>query len=156
MLSIDVPNREPFKVAHLVLDLNGTLSLDGQLLDGVADRITLLSKQLNVHLLTADTRGNAGALSASLGIELQRLEPGLEREQKAAFVRGLGSALVAAIGNGSNDAGMLQEAALGIAVLGPEGLSVEALQAADIVVRCVQDALDLLIHPRRLIATWRR
>ena len=156
MLIIDIPNRDPLELAYLVLDLNGTLSLDGQLMDGVVGRIGLLSEELDTHLLTADMRGTAAALSSHLGIGLQRLRPGHEREQKAALIQQLGPARVAAIGNGANDAGMLQIAALGIAVLGPEGLSVEALQAADIVVRYVQDALDLLIHPKRLIATWRR
>lgn len=51
---------------------------------------------------------------------------------------------------------MLAAAALGIAVLGPEGLATEALQAADLVVGQVEDALDLLLHPTRLLATLRR
>jgi hypothetical protein len=32
----------------------------------------------------------------------------------------------------------------------------EALQAADLVVGGIEDALDLLLHPRRLVATLRR
>ena len=50
---------------------------------------------------------------------------------------------------------MLQEAALGIAVLGPEGLAAEALLAADVVVASIEDALDLLLRPHRLVATLR-
>jgi len=63
---------------------------------------------------------------------------------------------VVATGNGANDAGMLQAAALGMAVLGPEGLAREALQEADVVMTSVHDGLDLLPHPRRLVATLRR
>jgi len=37
-----------------------------------------------------------------------------------------------------------------------EGAALEAVQAADIVVHDVRDALDLLLEPRRLIATLRR
>jgi soluble P-type ATPase len=51
---------------------------------------------------------------------------------------------------------MLSSAALGIAVLGPEGLAVEALRAAHVVVARIEDALDLLLHPQRLVATLRR
>ena len=40
---------------------------------------------------------------------------------KAQYVAGLGSDRCVAIGNGANDASMLELAALGIAVLGPEG-----------------------------------
>jgi soluble P-type ATPase len=51
---------------------------------------------------------------------------------------------------------MIQSAAIGIAVMGREGLSQEALQAADLVVPSILDALDLLLNPRRLVATLRR
>jgi soluble P-type ATPase len=51
---------------------------------------------------------------------------------------------------------MLEAAALGIAVLGDEGLATEALQAADVVAGSIVQALDLLIRPARLVATHRR
>lgn len=60
-----------------------------------------------------------------------------------------------AVGNGANDARMLERAALGIAVLGPEGLALSCLQAADVVVPDILAALDLLLFPRRLVATLR-
>lgn len=68
----------------------------------------------------------------------------------------LGAGQVVAIANGANAAQMLSAAALGIAGLGQEGLAVEALQAADLVVGRIDDALDLLLHPQRLVATLRR
>jgi len=61
-----------------------------------------------------------------------------------------------AIGNGANDVAMLSEAAHGIAGLGPEGLAVSALLAADVLVASIDDALELLLNPKRLIATLRR
>jgi soluble P-type ATPase len=51
---------------------------------------------------------------------------------------------------------MLKEAAIGIAVVGPEGASAAALQQADVVTRSIIDALDLLLNPRRLVATLRQ
>jgi soluble P-type ATPase len=68
----------------------------------------------------------------------------------------LGPSQTVAIGNGANDARMLAAAVLGIATLGPEGLATITLQAADLVVGRVEDALDLLLRPQRLIATLRR
>ncbi len=59
------------------------------------------------------------------------------------------------IGNGRNDAGMLADATLGIAIIGPEGASPEAVSAGDVVVMDINDGLDLLIHPNRLKATLR-
>jgi soluble P-type ATPase len=63
---------------------------------------------------------------------------------------------VVAIGNGANDAAMLSTAALGIAVLGPEGTARESIEAADVVVTSIEIGLDLLLNPRRLVATLRR
>jgi soluble P-type ATPase len=62
-----------------------------------------------------------------------RTEDGPEDEQKARYVAELGKATVAAIGNGRNDRLMLREAALGIAVIGPEGTAGDAVRAAKVV-----------------------
>jgi len=155
MISIAVPGVGDFSWAHLVLDVNGTLTLDGALLPGVAERLRLLSPRVVVHLLTADTRGTVSALAQELGADWKRLQQGGEAEQKRAFVQALGADQVVAIGNGNNDIMMLSEASLGIAVLGPEGTATRALLAADVVVRDVADGLDLLLDPIRLLATLR-
>jgi len=84
-----------------------------------------------------------------------RLQPGDEPAQKARFVQQLGPAGVAAVGQGANDAAMLKAAALGIAVLSPEGLAVSTLLAADVVMPDILSALALFEHPVRLVATLR-
>jgi len=90
-------------------------------------------------------------------VTAERLKPGgHEREQKADYVRALGAPNVAAIGNGANDVDMLKAAALGIAVVGHEGTAYEALAAADVVTHNIFDAIELLLHSKRLIATLRR
>lgn len=155
MIRVDIPGRGILELEHLVLDLNGTIALDGEVLAGVPERLVALLEKLRIHLVTADTQGRAAVITEQLGIELVLVTPGDEAEQKRALVERLGAERVLAIGNGANDAGMLRAAALGIAVMGTEGLAVEALQAAD-VVATIQDALDLLLHPRRLVATLRR
>ena len=67
----------------------------------------------------------------------------------------LGTERVVCIGNGRNDRLMVREAALGSAVLQDEGTAVETMCAADILMHSIIDALDLLLHPLRLIATLR-
>jgi P-type E1-E2 ATPase len=157
MLDLDVPGRHRLRLMHLVLDVNGTLALDGELLPGVAERLARLHDALTIHLITADTHGRQAAIDARLGTTGVRLRAGEpEAEQKAAFVRALGAAEVVAVGNGANDALMFREAALAIAVLEGEGLAMAALREADILVRDIAGALDLLLHPRRLVATLRR
>ncbi len=59
------------------------------------------------------------------------------------------------MGNGRNDRLMLARAGLGIAVVGPEGAHHEALAAASVVVPDIRAGLDLLLNPKRLLATLR-
>jgi soluble P-type ATPase len=76
-----------------------------------------------------------------------------EARAKADYVRQLDAQKTVGVGNGRNDALMLKEVGLGIAVIQAEGGAVEALLTADIVPQNIQDALDLLRHPLRLTAT---
>ena len=155
MIRLDIPGRGVLELQDLVLDLNGTIALDGEVLVGVPERLAALSESLTVFMVTADTQGQAAVIAEQLGIRLVLVTPGDEADQKRALVERLGAERVVAVGNGANDAAMLQAAALGIAVLGPEGLAVEALRAAEVVAG-IHDALDLLLHPERMVATLRR
>jgi P-type E1-E2 ATPase len=156
LLELPIPGQDTLRLRHLVLDVNGTLALDGTLLPGVAERLARLRQHLEVHLLTADTHGTLDQVRQQLAVKATRLDgSGSGAEQKAAFVQALGADGVAAIGNGVNDTLMLRAAALGIVVLGPEGLATSALREADLVVARIEDGLDLLLQPRRLSATLR-
>lgn len=159
-MAVTIPGRGTLQVEHLVLDVNGTVAANGELIPGVAQRLNSLKQRgLRIHWITADSRGLQSHLDRQMGwpaVRISASELGTEAANKAAFVRQLGASQVISIGNGSNDAEMLQAAALGIAVLGPEGLAVDALLAADVLVRDIHDALDLVDHPIRLVATCRR
>jgi len=155
MLELQIPGREPLRLAHLVLDYNGTLARDGALRPGVAERIRQLAAHLQVHVITADTFGSARTETAGLPVTLQIIGQGGQTEAKARLVESLGPASVAAVGNGANDRLMLARAALSICVLEAEGAAVPTLMAADVVVRSPEDALDLLLRPGRLAATLR-
>ncbi len=155
MITVDIPGRGELNLMHAVLDVNGTLATDGRLLKGVEPRLIALSNHLDLHLLTADTHGRQAEIDEALKLVARRVTPGKESDQKVAFISSLGTHHVVAIGNGANDAGMLKAAAIGIAVLGEEGLNVDALLAADLVAPSIVDALDLLLIPQRLVATLR-
>jgi P-type E1-E2 ATPase len=156
MIEVHVPGWRRLQLANLLLDANGTLALDSQLLPGVAERIEELARKLDIALVTADTHGRAAELAETLNIRLLRIEPGSEAAQKRVYAEQVGADRTVAIGNGANDAAMLEVAALGIAVLGGEGLAADARGSADIVCPSIQAALDLLLYPSRLIATLRR
>ncbi len=156
MVEISVPGCAKLRLEHLVCDVNGTLAQDGVLLEGVNERIIQLKEKMTVHLLSAATRPGLEAIENALGLKAQRIVTGEEAEQKAAYVERLGVESCVALGNGSNDARMLAKSALSIAVLGPEGLSREALMACDLVVPEINLALDLILAPLRIVATLRR
>ena len=74
---------------------------------------------------------------------------------KLKYVEQLGPDVTVSIGNGRNDRLMLEAAALGIAVVQEEGAAVQAVTAAVVVAPNILAALDLLLHPLRLVATLR-
>ncbi len=156
MLSLAIPGGQSLQLSTLVLDYNGTLAEGGVLLAGVAERLQGLAGQLSLRVVTADTHGSAHAALAALPVELTVLPGGAPQDQaKANLVYSLGASSVVAIGNGRNDGLMLQTAALGIAVIEAEGVCITTLLAATVVSRSITEALDLLLHPTRLIATLR-
>jgi P-type E1-E2 ATPase len=156
MIELEIPGRGVLQLHHLVSDVNGTLTLDGELRPGVDHALRALGQRLEIHLLTADTFGRQAAVDQALGLTAVRIPPGKESEAKAAYVQQLGAHRVVALGQGANDAGMLQAAALGICVLSEEGTAAEAMRACDVLAPDIAAALGLLHNPRRLMATLRR
>jgi P-type E1-E2 ATPase len=156
MIELDIPGRGPLRIQHLVSDVNGTLAVDGQLIDGLVKRIAELRDRVTVHLLTADTHGRQAVIDKQLGLVAVRVQAGDEAAQKEAYVRNLGAETVVALGQGANDAKMLKAAGLGICVLSQEGTAVEALQSADLLMPDIFSALDLFNKPLRMIASLRK
>jgi len=152
-LVVEIPGRDPLALEHLVLDVNGTLTDRGALIDGVAERLARVGEALEIHLLSADTFGSLAAVAGALGARSTRIASG---EDKRRVVAELGVERCTAVGNGANDEAMLRAAALGIAVVGLEGAAGAAVRAADVVCASILDALDLLLDERVLIATLRR
>lgn len=149
---IDVPGIQLLSLKHLLLDYTGTLSFNGELLPGVSERIEKLSQKLHITVLTADTFGSAVRQIAGLPVDLKIIQTG---QDKVDFLAKLNSSEIIAIGNGYNDTGMVKMAALGIAVIGPEGCYSGLISAAKIVCNDILTALDLLLNPLRLKATMR-
>ena len=156
MMGITVPGRGSHTIEDLILDLNGTISVDGRLVRGVKERLRELSEKLEITVVTADTNRNAESLLAGLPVRIHMIRENQENKQKLAVVLEKGKGKTVSIGNGCNDVSMLREPAIGICVLGREGASPEALTASDVVVPTINDALDLLLKPQRLRATLRR
>lgn len=155
MITINIPGRKIIEAGHLVLDFNGTLAIDGKLIDGIKPLLELLSNQLTVHVLTADTFGTAESELSGINCTLKVLSPEMQDMQKESHVFNLGEDQVIAIGNGLNDALMVKTAALGVVVLQKEAASVKTLLNADLVSNNIIDALELLAKPKRISASLR-
>jgi soluble P-type ATPase len=125
-------------------------------LDGVEELLCELRNKLDIHLVTADTHGNQELIDRTLGRAAVRIPAHNQAQAKLDYIERLGVESVVAIGNGANDADMLGRAALGILVVGPEGSAVGSLLRAKVVVPDARAGLELLLYPKRLIATLRR
>lgn len=156
MIELTIPGRGPLRLQYLVTDVNGTLAVDGVLIDGLVKRINSLRDRLEIQMLTADTHGRQVFIDEKLNLKATRVQPGNEAIQKADFVRSLGTDTVVAIGQGANDSEMLKAAALGICVMSQEGVAIETLVSADIVVSDIFAAFDLLDKPMRIVASLRK
>jgi soluble P-type ATPase len=151
MLQIEMPDGGDLVLETLVLDINGVLTLDGELIPGVESRLARLGEDLAVRLVSRDTLGRGEAIARQLGVGFDRVTG----TDKMSVIGLLAPERAVMVGNGNSDVAALEACAAGIVVVGPEGCSAGALAAADVVVTDVSDALDLLLIPSRLVSTLR-
>lgn len=86
-----IPGRGKCEIDHLVLDTNGTIAVDGALIEGVASRLVLLGAFVRPVVVTAVTHGVASRLRDHLGLDTVILEEGNEAVQKLECLRRLGA-----------------------------------------------------------------
>ena len=152
-INVEMPGGVIRSFTDLVLDYNGTLSLDGMLLSGVAERLVSITASLRITVMTTDTFGTVAEQLKGLPVEIRVIRNGIE---KAEVILRMGCDKVIAIGNGRNDVTMMELAGIAIAVIGQEGAAGELFRVAGVVVRNVHDALDLVTNTLRLKATLRK
>jgi soluble P-type ATPase len=109
MLHVHIPDAEDLRLEHLVMDVNGTLSDRGALIDGVAEPLRRLAADLALLVLSADMFGTAEALAAGLRAELGRVHTGADK--RAHYIEYRGARRCVAVGNGANDVAMFRAAA---------------------------------------------
>ena len=154
MLCVKIPGREELSLSHLVLDYNGTIALDGEIIEAIRPRLEVLAKDLSISVITADTHGTAAKKCEGLPLQVltyPTTEVGLIKAEEAKKLSGG----VIAIGNGFNDIQMSDAADLSICVMGPEGCCGALIAHTDVVVTSIEAALDLLLIPGRIRATLR-
>lgn len=155
MISVSVPGWGDLDIEYLVIDYNGTCAFDGKIKENVKEMLEKVSRYIKVFIITSDTYGNIDTEGNTIGFSIIKVGKEGSAAEKAKIIKELGPEKIVAIGNGSNDVLMLKEAALGIGVIGDEGCSKEILKEADFVVKNVTDALSIILHPERIVATLR-
>ncbi len=155
MIELEIPGEKKLILKYLVSDFTGTLSVDGELIPRVKEKLNQVAQFLEIYILTADTFGRAKNALEGAKVKIHLLKPGNEDSQKEEFVKNLGSENVIAFGNGKNDRKLVKTARIGVTVILNEGCAVETLLNSDIVVKSPLDALDLILNPKRLIAVLR-
>ncbi len=156
MKKIEIPNYQKLTLEHVILDYNGTLAKDGELKEEVKALLPELCTHYHVHVITADTFGSVKSQMQGFSVTVKVLQTDNHTAEKAAYIDILGKVQCVAIGNGSNDKLMLQNAVLGIAIIGDEGCATSTLLESDISCANIADALNLMLNEKRLIATLRR
>jgi len=155
MNEIIIPNYKTVIVTNIVLDYNGTIAKDGVLKNEVKPLLKKLSKTYKVHVITADTFGSVQTQLKNYDVSVKILNSDDHTLEKATFIDNLNAENTVALGNGNNDALMIEQSAIGIAILGDEGCSSQTLLKSDITCKSIQDALELFLNTKRLIATLR-
>jgi P-type E1-E2 ATPase len=152
-MKIEIQNVGVLEIKNVVLDYNGTIAKDGTLKEKIPEYLKTLSKDFEIFVITSDTHGSAAKQLSSLPVKLKILTSQNHTKEKADFVKEIQN--VFAIGNGSNDSLMLKEATIGVCVIEDEGASSKSILNADIVAKSIYDAFELLLKPKRIIATLR-
>jgi P-type E1-E2 ATPase len=153
-MKLNITNVGEIEIKNIVLDYNGTIAKDGNVKESVKRYIKELSGEFDIYVITADTHGSAAKNLSDTSVKLQILNSDNHTKEKEKFVKSLGE--VFAVGNGSNDSSMLKAADIGVCVIENEGASVKSVINADIVCRSIEEAFELLIKPKRIIATLRQ
>lgn len=99
MLEIDIPGRGTFGIRHVVCDYNGTIAVDGHLIEGVASRIREITEFAQVSVLTADTFGTVCTECDDLPVDVRVFARDDASACKASIVRELGAEGCVCIGN---------------------------------------------------------
>ena len=154
-MRIDIPGYKELNITTLLLDYNGTIATDGIIPETVKTRLHNLSKDFDIYVLTADTHGTARKQCEDIPVTVHTFPVGNAADYKEEIINKIGGDKCVTLGNGRNDMKMFRKAALSIAIMDTEGMCAKLLLESDICVTSIEDGLDLLLNPKRIIADLR-
>lgn len=155
MLYYKIPGRGKLEIENVVLDYNGTIAVDGKIIEGVKELLSKLKEHCNIYILTADTYETVKKECSDIDVEVLIFPNENTGQHKKEIVKKLNGHRTACVGNGYNDIPMFKESILAIAVIEGEGANGKLLSHADIVTRSIIDALNILLNENMVKATLR-
>lgn len=155
MILYQIPGRKDIEIENLVFDYNGTIAVNGKLIDGVSQLINELSNHVNIYILTADTYGTVEKECQNIKAKVLTFPKENAGQSKRDIVRNLDCNKTLCLGNGFNDIPMFEEAVLSIAIIEGEGASGKLLSKADIVVRDIIEGIKIILNSNMIKATLR-
>lgn len=157
MKKITIPKFGRLNIENIIFDINGTIQFQGEITNQVVEKIKSLKEIYKIYLISSDTRGNLKEIAKRLGVDYVKInaENMTDAKAKSEELRNLGKESTVAVGNGNNDALMLEDASLGLLISGSEGGSTKSLMNADVVFTSPIDAINFLLDEKAIVATLR-
>lgn len=155
MILYEIPGRDNIEIENIVFDYNGTIAIDGKLIDRVKELINTLAKDVEIYILTADTYGTVEKECKDINGKVLTFPKDNAGESKKEIVKKLGGQKTICLGNGYNDIPMFKEAILTIGIVEGEGASGKLLINADIVVRSIIEGINIMLNKNMVKATLR-
>ncbi|WP_353097239.1 ATPase P [Tissierella praeacuta] len=155
MLIYEIPGRDNIEVQNIVFDYNGTIAVNGKLINGAMELINKLSEYVNIYILTADTYGTVEKECIGINGKVLTFPKENAGQSKKEIVKDLGGDRTICLGNGFNDIPMFEESVLSLAIIEEEGTSGKLLAKADIATRSIIEALTILLNRNMIKATLR-
>lgn len=155
MLLYKIPGREDIEIENIVFDYNGTIAVDGKILEGVKELLFQLDNDVEIYILTADTYGTVEKECREIKGKVLTFPNDNAGDFKKNIVKKLGGSKTICVGNGYNDIPMFKESVISIAVIEGEGVSGELLLSADIVTRSIINAIEIILNEKKMKAVLR-
>jgi len=142
-------------VKYVVFDLNGTVSNYGKIDYSIKELLKILqSRGIKTIMITSDQRNNAALIASKLKVDYVIAKN--SHEKGIYITKFLKPENTVAIGNARNDIPMFENSALSIITLQSEGIHIETIKYADIIVPSFKDAINLIIDKDAFEATLKK
>ncbi|MEG1965391.1 MAG: HAD hydrolase family protein [Oscillospiraceae bacterium] len=155
MIKLDIPHYKILNIEKVIFDFNGTIGVDGKIKENVKELITKLAKKCEIYIATADTNGTTADECKNLPVKIYIFKNQSALTEKRNLAHNLIGENTVCFGNGNNDVEMFNECILSICVIGDEGASSKAIINSDIVVKSIEDGINVLLNENRIIADLR-